>query len=143
MSFGIAPFGLSPWAAYYTAVTPNRRGVSAATARNVENGDYTQDDDGNLNEAASYIDQEVMWRINTELGSFPGDLLAGNGVTRIRIFNDTSQVRIENAVSIALEPMLARGVIKDLRVIASPYTQNGNAVGAYSVFYKPTGVIER
>jgi hypothetical protein len=143
MSFGLAPFGLSPWAAYYAAASADTDGITAATVRNVEGGDYVQGDDGNLEQALDYVDQEVRWRLHTELGSFPGDILAGNSSVRVLVFNDSSQVALENAVSLALQPMLDRQVITKLTIKASPYIKNGTAVAEYSVTYTKTGLIER
>jgi len=143
MSFGLAPFGLSPWAAYYATPGADTDGATMATARNVESGDYVQSADGNLEQAVDYIDQEVRWRLNTELGSFPGDILAGNGAVRVLVYNDTSQVALENAVSLALQPMFDRGVITKLNIKATPYIKDGTAVAEYSVNYTKTGILER
>lgn len=152
MSFGSSSFGFSPFgggsvfAAYGTGTTPaTREGLTAAKVRQVVGGDYVRTSGStrnNLAAAPDSIAQEVALRVGTEYGAIAGAPTFGNDAIHVPIFNDSSAAEIEHRVRVALQPMVERGTLERVEVVAEPYTSNGRAFNAFRVGYTPTKQIE-
>ncbi len=114
-------------------------------ARSVQvvNGDAVLTASGDLQEAAEPIAEEVAFSLNTILGSFGGQATLGNGIISVRVFNNTSYVQIRDAVDRALLPMVISKTIRDVSVTPHPRMNGGVAVNAYTVTFRPTGVVDR
>lgn len=151
--FAASPFGGSPFSAMGGALvpidppltTPARATAAKCRVRTIQ-GDYARKTDGttNLADAIDPIDEEALFCLATVQGSFV-DTTAGNGVTKILIHASQQRTlaRVTDAVNNALAPLFRRGVITNVRVVSNPYTRNGVTVGAYSVAYDKTGLVER
>ncbi len=141
MGFATSPFATSPFGAAFYAVPTDETADTAAACRVLGvDGDYEVDDDGNLRDAEDPTDEEIYWRLATVAGSYAGDLTAGNGVTKILVANSTSRVAIAHAVKLALEPMRARGAIRDVSVAVEQTTEQGTTRAAYRVDVTKTGI---
>lgn len=140
MLFAGRSFAASAFAAYDVADASNAR---TAIAPLVTDGDTTRDAEGNLLDAADPIDQEVAFYLATGIGSFFGDNTIGNGVYRMRVRTNTTEVEVRDHARRALRFMLERGDIANLTITPKPTTTNGLARNYYLVTYHKTGIVRR
>lgn len=136
-----APFASSPFASGFYSPTPAENPQAARCRVLGVDGDYELDADGNIRDAVDPVDEEIYWRLATVVGSYAGDLSAGNGVTKILVASTTSRVAIVRAVKLALEPMRARGVLSSVDVVAEVVSEQGTTRAVYRVDAQKTGLV--
>jgi hypothetical protein len=141
--FGLSPFGLSAFGLGSPAAAPPPGALSAARARVLTlSGDYVLKDDGTYL-TGDAVDQEVLWRLRTVITSFVGDPSVGNGVVRVKVWDDHAVSATQAEVQAALAPMVRRGVLRNVTVSAAPEFDAGSANDVYQVAYDKTGLLER
>lgn len=135
MAFGTSYFGTSPFGVDFgePATASDGTPIMAAVFARLVLGDYVQDSNSNLTDTLDAVDEEVGFRLGTVQGSFLDDPTLGNSVARVRTLSTSSIVDIIDAVNRALEPMVTRGVIRNVSVFPEPETHSGLAWNLYSV----------
>jgi len=150
MGYARAPYARSSYAT--SDVTSSSSSTTTATSsaeptasacRLVQDGDYVVDGvSGGLSTAPDPVDQEAAFRVGTILRTFLGAPLIGNGVIRVRVASDGSLNRARAYVVNALQPMIDRDVVRNVRVVAERVPNRGASILFYKVSFEKTGIVE-
>ena len=153
IGFGVSPFGTSPFAGVYgvgwgigavdpfggSAPTPPKPTAAKCRKRTLT-GDYERRTDSTGLAEGDPVDEAVVFALRTVKGTFV-DQSVGNGVTRILVNRSAADThaKVLNEVNLALAPIVARGLLKNVAVTDTAYVRNGASVLAYQVSYDKTG----
>ena len=140
MFFAGKYYAAAAFAGYDVAGSSKAR---TAIAPVVAYGDTARDAEGNLLDAIDPIDEEVAFFLTTRVGSFFGRQAIGNGVFRVRVHTNSSEVSVRDNVRRALTPMTDSGQIANVTVTPNIVDRNGTAINFFDVSYRKTNLLRR